>query len=287
MTDPTRRALRSAATHRLRAAGVATPEVDAALLLAHVLGLPRSRLDLGTAMPSDTAAAFEIAVARREQREPLQHIVGDTAFRHVVVRVGPGVFVPRPETELLIDAVLPTLSQQPRPIAVDLCSGSGALALAIRDEVPAATVYAVENAPAALDWLRRNTAGRAVEVVAGDVRSAEVLAQLRGTVDAVVSNPPYVPAATKVAPEVLADPADAVFAGPDGLAVLPEVLARAAELLRPGGVLAVEHDDAHADAVNELLEQAGTWTDIADHRDLAGRSRYAVAKRAGSGTTTG
>ncbi len=287
MTDPARRTVLAAATRRLHAAGLASADVDAMLLLAHVLGVPRSRLDLGGAMPRQAAAAFEAVLARREQREPLQYIVGVAAFRHVLVPVGPGVFIPRPETELLIDAVLPILSQHVHPVAIDLCSGSGALALAIRDEVPASTVYAVENAPAALDWLRRNSAGRGIEVVPADVSSAQLLPQLRGTVDAVVSNPPYVPSATQVAPEVRADPAAAVFAGPDGLTVLPQVLARAAELLRAGGMLAVEHDETQADAVTKLLEAAGTWTDIAGHRDLAGRPRYAVAKRAWFGTTSG
>ena len=274
-----RRTALAAGARRLREAGVPSPDVDAAQLLARVLAVPRTRLELGDAMPPSAAAAFDAAIRRRARREPLQHIVGDAPFRRVLVPVGPGVFVPRPETELLVDAVLPALARLPDPVVVDLCSGSGALALAIRDEVPGAAVYAVENDPAALGWLRRNTAGAGIEVVAGDVTDTGLLAGLRGDVDAVLSNPPYVPAATPVAPEVRADPASAVFAGADGLAVIPAVLARAAELLRAGGVLAIEHDETQPRAVTGLLARAGTWTEIADHPDLTGRSRYATAIR--------
>jgi release factor glutamine methyltransferase len=270
----------AAATARLAAAGIDSPRVDAELLLAHCLGVERSRLPLVDAVPATAATAFAGLLARRERREPLQHLVGTAPFRHVRPAVGPGVFVPRPETELLVDAVLPVLTAAPAPVAVDLCAGSGALALAIGDEVPGVTVYAVERAGAALGWLRRNAEGSAVRVVAGDVTDAALLAGLRGTVDAVVSNPPYVPAGVAVGPEVRADPADAVFAGPDGLALMPAVLARAAELLRPGGVLAVEHDDSHAQALPDLLLADGRWRDVRDRLDLAGRPRFTVATRA-------
>ena len=274
-----RRAALAAAVARLRDAGVPSPDTDAALLLAHVLGVARTGLALGEAITPAAARAFDAAVARRAAREPLQHIVGDAAFRHIVVPVGPGVFVPRPETELLVDAVRPALAARSGPVVVDLCSGTGALALAVRDEVPGATVYAVEREPDALRWLRRNTAGSGVEVVAGDVTDPDLLAGRRGAVDAVLSNPPYVPAGTPVDPEVRADPAAAVFAGTDGLAVIPAVLARAAELLRPGGVLAIEHDETHAEVVPALLADAGGWAGIAGHRDLTGRPRYATATR--------
>jgi release factor glutamine methyltransferase len=186
------------------------------------------------------------------------------------------VFIPRPETELLVDAVLPALT--PAATVVDLCAGSGALALSIAHEVPGARVYAVECSPAALPWLLRNAAATSVTVVAGDVSDPSLLGELAGQVDAVVSNPPYVPAGTPVEPEVRADPADAVFAGADGLAVIPAVIARAAALLRPGGVFAIEHDETHAEAVPALL--ADGWRDVADHRDLAGRPRYTTAVRA-------
>jgi release factor glutamine methyltransferase len=267
-----RRALDDA-TRRLGAAGVASPRVDAELLLAHCLGVERSRLStVDAAVPPE----FAHAVQRRAEREPLQYIVGHAAFRYIDVAVGPGVFVPRTETELLVDAVLPALT--PAATVVDLCAGSGALAVAIAHEVPGVRVYAVERSSAALPWLRRNAAGTTVIVIAGDVTDRSLLRDLSGRVDAVVSNPPYVPAGTPVAAEVRADPAEAVFAGTDGLAVIPAVIGRAAALLRPGGALALEHDETHAEAVPVLLRDG--WRDVADHRDLAGRPRYTTARRA-------
>jgi len=274
------RALLDDATRRLSAAGVGSPRVDAELLLAHCLGVERSRLAVTDDVDPVTAQAFADAVDRRADREPLQHILGRAAFRYLDLAVGPGAFVPRPETELLVDAIRPGhgLGLGEAPIVVDLCAGTGALALAIAQEVPAARVYAVERSDAALAWLRRNTAGTKVTVVPGDVADDGLLPDLRGRVDAVVSNPPYVPAGTPVEPEVRADPDEAVFAGDDGLSVIPNVIARAQALLRPGGVLAVEHDDTHGEAVPALLGDG--WRDVADHRDLAGRPRYATAVRA-------
>jgi release factor glutamine methyltransferase len=269
--------LLAAATERLAAAGVETPRVDAELLLGHVLGISRTGLVTAGAPDPRQVAEFAAAVGRRATREPLQHIVGTAPFRHIEVAVGPGVFVPRPETELLVDAVLPVLRATARPLAVDLCAGSGALALAIAAEVPTARVLAVERPGAGSDWLARNAAGTTVEPVIADIGDADLLAELRGRVDAVVANPPYVPAGLPVADEVRHDPGGAVFAGADGLALLPTVIARAAQLLRPGGVLAVEHADTHATAVPRLLAEAGRFADIRDHLDLAGRPRYAVA----------
>jgi release factor glutamine methyltransferase len=274
------RALLAQATDRLAAAGVPSPRVDAELLLAHVLGRSRSALVVIDDVDADTDSRFQSLVGRRAAREPLQHLTGTAPFRHLLLRVGPGVFVPRPETELLIDAVLPHLLGRPHALAVDLCSGSGALALAIADEAAGTRVVAVEQPGPALAWLAGNAAGTGVEVVAADVTKPGLLAQLRGQVDVVVSNPPYVPSATVVDAEVRADPGDAVFAGPDGLALMPAVLARAGELLRPGGVLALEHDDSHGPTVPALLSADGRWRAIEGHRDLAGRPRYATAVRA-------
>jgi release factor glutamine methyltransferase len=270
--------LLAAAAARLAAAGIGSPRVDAELLLAHALGVPRSQLLFAAAPPPDVAARYETAVGRRAAREPLQHITGAAPFRHLEIAVGPGVFVPRPETELLVDAVLPVLGR-PAEVAVDLCSGSGALALAIADESSVPRVLAVERPGPAFAWLRRNVAGTRVEAEEGDVRDRTLLDDLRGTVSAVVCNPPYVPAATDVAAEVRFDPDVAVFAGPDGLAIMPAVIARSAELLRRGGVLALEHDDTQGAAVPALLAADGRWTDIADHHDLTGRPRYATATR--------
>lgn len=225
------------------------------------------------------AVALDRLLTRRAAREPLQHLVGRAPFRHIEVAVGPGVFVPRPETELLVDAVLPHLHAVAEPVAVDLCAGSGALALALADEVPGARIIAVELPGESAAWLTRNTAAGRVEVVLGDVADADVAPELAGRVDAVVCNPPYVPSNAQVAAEVRHDPQVAVFAGPTGLEVIPYAVARAAEMLRPGGVLALEHDDTQGRAVPELLVADGRWDDIADHRDLTGRPRYATAVR--------
>lgn len=273
------RALIDHATQRLRAAGIDSPRVDAELLLCDVLGVDRGRLvtRLNDRLADNALRAYEAMVDRRAAREPVQYILGTAPFRHVTLAVGPGVFVPRPETELLVDAVLPHLRALREPVVVDLCAGSGALALAVADEVPSATVYAVEHSAQALVWLRRNAEGTSVNVVNGDVRDERLLGELGGRVDAVVSNPPYVPEAVDVSPEVRADPAEAVFGGDDGLDVVPSVIARAAQLLKRGGVLAIEHDDSHGDTVPRQLLDNGHWQDVDDHHDLSGRPRFATA----------
>jgi release factor glutamine methyltransferase len=280
----------TAAARRLAAAGVASPRVDAELLAAHVLGVPRARLVLAGDMSPAQRERYDELVALRESRVPLHHLTGVAGFRWLELAVGPGVLVPRPETELLVEPVLAALRDRGThaPVVVDLGSGSGALALALAQELPAARVYAVEDDPGALEWLRRNAAARAaagdrpIEVVAGDATDAAVLAELDGTVDAVVCNPPYVPEGTKVEPEVAEhEPARALFAGPDGLAVIRALVPRMAALLRPGGVLVLEHDDSHGRSVPELLRRDGRLTAVADHRDLAGRPRFATATRGG------
>ncbi len=277
------RALLFDATERLRAAGVESPRVDAELLLAALLDRPRGALLALDSVPGPVAEQFAAHVARRTAREPLQHITGVAPFRHVLLAVGPGVFVPRPETELLVDAVLPHLRSLDAPVVADLCAGSGALGLSIATELPGSQVLAVEASEAALAWLRRNAAGTGVEVVAGDVRDPELLRPWFGGVDAVVCNPPYVPRAGDVAPEVRADPQEAVFAGADGLELMSTVTSLAAALLRPGGVLALEHDDTHVASVPALLIGDGRWTDVVDHDDLTGRPRYVTSRRASTG----
>jgi release factor glutamine methyltransferase len=268
------------ATATLTAAGIGSPRVDAELLLAHVLGVERSALPLRT-LDEPAARRFDALVRRRAQREPLQYLTGEAPFRYDLLAVGPGVFIPRPETELLVDAVLPALRRIAAPVVVDLCSGSGALAVAIAHEVSGAQVIAVERSPAALEWLRRNAAGAAIEIIDGDVTDPGLLADRAGTADVVVSNPPYVPSTVTVQPEVAADPAEAVFAGPDGLAIIPSVVEQAARLLRPGGMLAFEHDETQHDAVMTLLAPE-RWIEPGDHRDLTGRWRYATAVRRSS-----
>jgi len=271
--------LLTVAVETLSSAGVPAARADAEQLLAAALGVPRTRLAAVETVDADTAVRFAELVTRRSAREPLQHLVGTVAFRYIEVDVGPGVFVPRPETELLVDAVLPVLQASPHPIAVDLCAGSGALALAVADEVPSATVYAVERSPSALHWLRRNCAGSKVRVISADVGDASLLPELTGRVDAVLANPPYVGTGEDVDPEVRHDPADALFAGPDGLAVLPAVVSTARRLLRSGGVSAVEHGDQQGTAITALLSGDDGWRQVVDHRDLADRPRYVTALR--------
>jgi release factor glutamine methyltransferase len=275
------------AVKELSAAGVASPRVDAELLAAHVLGVARGRLLLIASMLLDERDRFEELLARRVAREPLQHLLGTAAFRYLELAVGPGVFVPRPETELLAGwGIEAARSVGGIPVVVDLCSGSGAIALAVANEVRGARVTAVERSDAALTWLRRNAADRAavgdppIDVVRGDVTDPALLAAMAGTVDVLLCNPPYVPSATAVPAEVLThDPAEAVFGGPDGLAVIGPVVALAATLLRPGGVVGIEHDDVHGAVVPELLRADGRFTDVTGHDDLTGRPRYATARR--------
>lgn len=266
------------AARTLAGAGIASPRADAALLLAHVLGVPRGRLLVAGDLTAEQGARLADLVAARARRVPVQHLTGTAGFRHLDLAVGPGVFIPRPETEALVGWALSAAG--PRPTVVDLCSGSGAIALAVADELPGAAVYAVERSPAALAWLRRNASGTRVRIVEGDVTDPGVLAELDGRVDLVLCNPPYVPDAAPVPPEVADhDPAEAVFGGPDGLAVIRGVVARAGALLRPGGALAIEHDDGQGRAVPRLLRADGRFADVADHPDLAGRPRFATARR--------
>ena len=281
------RAVRDATVTRLAAAGVPDPEVDAELLLGHVLGLSRggvqARLVVGGGLDEADAAALESLVARRERREPLQHLTGRAAFRSLELAVGPGVFVPRPETEqvaqLAIDALRATA--EPEPIAVDLGTGTGAIALAMATEVPHARVWAVENSPEAFPWTRRNVdevGAENLELVFGDLATA--LPELDGRVAVVISNPPYVPAGEiPVDPEVhLHEPVAALYGGPDGLDVVRVLSRRASELLHPGGVLVIEHAETQSAQIASILAGDG-WRAIAHHRDLTSRDRATTAVR--------
>ncbi|MGC3861871.1 peptide chain release factor N(5)-glutamine methyltransferase [Micromonospora chersina] len=278
------------AARALAAAGVEAPRAEAELLAAYVLEVPRGRLALADGLTPAQRDRLDTLVDRRVAREPLQHLTGVAGFRHLELAVGPGVFVPRPETELLAGWGIEQARRSPAPLVVDLCSGSGAIALAVAQELPSARVVAVERSPSALDWLRRNAAGRAaagdrpIEVVAADVTDPELLADLVGRVDVLLCNPPYVPRSVVVSPEVAGhDPDEAVFGGADGLDVIRPVVGRAAALLRPGGVLGVEHDDTHATAVPALLAADRRYERVEEHRDLVGRPRYATASRRADG----
>jgi release factor glutamine methyltransferase len=266
------------ATSDLAAAGVDAPRADAEWIAAHVIGIPRGRLMLIDTIRVAERDRLAELVTQRARRIPLQHLVGTAPFRHRELMVGEGVFVPRPETELLAGWGIAHVA--PGATVVDLCSGSGAIALSVADESKAGTVIAVERSPAALVWLRRNASGSPVRVVEGDATDPSVLSDWHGRVDVVLCNPPYVPDGTAVPPEVADhDPADAVFGGTDGLAVIRPVIALAAALLRPGGLVGIEHDDVHADAVPALLRGDGRFVAVTEHDDLAGRPRFATARR--------
>jgi len=278
------------ATARLAEAGVDSPRTDAELIAAHVHNVKRS--ELHTVPDSEFDARFWVDIGRRENREPLQHITGQAYFRYLELDVGPGVFVPRPETEVMTGWAINRLRDMnvAEPVAVDLGTGSGAIALSIAQEVPRATVHAVEGDPLARGWAERNitryvdgyTAGR-VLLHAGDFVSAgeeglRELANLAGTVDLVVSNPPYIPVGSSVAPEVAEyDPPAALWSGADGLNAIRAVERVARWLLRPGGLVAVEHADVQGAAVFWIFAEEKGWRDTANHKDLSRRDRFVTA----------
>lgn len=272
------------AERRLAEAGVPSPRADAEILAAHVLGLRRGELVARAARGDGAPPGLEDLVRLRCARVPLQHLTGVAAFRGVQLRVGPGVFVPRPETEVLAGLAVTearALAEAAHPpVVVDLCTGSGAIALAVATEVPEGLVHAVELDPGAHAWAALNLAGSGVDLRLGD--AAVAFGDLDGAVDVVVANPPYIPAgAVPVDPEVREhDPELALYGGgPDGLAACRAVLATAARLLRPGALVAVEHADVQQDQLLQLLG-ARTWTQARGHLDLAGRPRCVTARRA-------
>jgi len=269
------------AERALATAGVASARHDAEALAAHVAGVERGRLLLAPSLDVPAAAVYGGLVARRVAREPLQHVLGTAVLGPVDVAVGPGVFVPRPETELLVEWGSAAIRDVREPLVVDLCTGSAAIALAVASARPDARVHAVDIDPAALSWARRNVDRHraAVTLHGADVREPGLLAALAGSVDLVLCNPPYVPDGTPVPAEVRRDPPAAVFGGADGLDVIRAVVVASARLLRPGGWVGVEHDDTHGDAVPALLRTA--LTDVNAHRDLSGRPRFATARRGG------
>jgi release factor glutamine methyltransferase len=290
------RALLREAGARLAAAGVTSADNDATALLAHCAGEPRGRLLLRESVPTDVAERFRELVARREAREPLQHLTGTAGFRYLELAVGPGVFVPRPETELLagwaVEQAGAVASAGHRaPVVVDLCTGSGAVALSVATEVPGSDVHAVELDEQAVSWAARNLAGSGVDLRSGDMESS--FFDLDGTVDVVVSNPPYIPleAYESVTPEVRDhDPSLALWSGEDGLDAIRVVEQVAARLLVPGGVVGVEHAEVQAQAAPAVFAATGRWVDVRDHEDLAGRARFVTARlaaRPGAGPAPG
>lgn len=281
-------ALRSA-TDTLTEAGVPSARHDAESLAAHVLGLSRSAVSTAALRGDDLELddRFDDLVDERARRVPLQHLVGTAPFRDLVLDVGPGVFIPRPETESVVEPVVAqarSLVEQGRtPLVVDLCTGSGAIALAVATEVPGADVRAVEVSVEAHAWARRNADRLApgLDLRLGDAATA--FDDLDGTVDVVVTNPPYVPPdAAPVDPEVRDhDPAVALYGGgPDGLLVPRQVVVAAARLLRTGGLLVVEHADVQQGALLRAVTASGDWREAQGHLDLTGRARFVTARRA-------
>ncbi|MDT7544252.1 MAG: release factor glutamine methyltransferase [Actinomycetota bacterium] len=282
------------ATQTLAEAGVASPEHDARALAVHVLGLAKpSDLMLAEAFDDEQNAAYDELVARRAKRVPLQHLTGSVGFRYIELEVGPGVFVPRPETESVVQWAVDAIAREgwDSPLLVDLCTGSGTIAFALANEVPGATVHAVERDPDALAWTRRNAANRVkagdpeVHLHLGSVEAA--LPDMDGRFDLVASNPPYV--ATTEAhipdPEVVDhDPEIALFAGEDGLDVIRLVEQAARRLLKPGGLIVVEHSDRQGSTAPAVFAKAGGWREVTDHRDLAGRDRFVTARWQPEGT---
>ncbi len=270
-----------------------SPRADAELIAAHVHDVKRG--ELHTVPDAAFDATFWADIARRENREPLQHITGIAYFRYLELDVGPGVFVPRPETEVMTGWAIDRLREMDvaEPVAVDLGTGSGAIALSIAQEVPRARVHAVEGDPLARSWAERNitryvdsyTAGR-VLLHAGDFTRGldggadglASLAGLAGTVDLVVSNPPYIPLGSHVPPEVGEyDPPAALWSGADGLDAIRAVERVARWLLRPGGLVAVEHGGQQGAAVFWIFSEEAGWRDTRNHKDLAGRDRFVTA----------
>jgi release factor glutamine methyltransferase len=279
--------LRSA-TQTLAAAGVPTPDVDAELLAAHVFGVPRGALAAaalrGDAAPADALAHFDELIRRRAAREPLQHLTGVAPFRHLELRVGPGVFVPRPETEMVaqlaIDALRSTAAAE--PVAVDLGTGSGAIALSLATEVPHARVHAAENSVDAFIWAKENFAAVAPpNARLAFIDLADAFPELDGTVSVLVSNPPYVPDdAIPRDPEVrMWDPPAALYGGADGLDVVRVLSVVGRRLLHPGGTMIIEHGEWQGQPIRDLLTADG-WRAAATHRDLTQRDRATTALRA-------
>ena len=273
------------ASEKLSTAGVPSPQADATWLLCHILDTDRSdlltRITFDQDLSSEQLEAFLVALARREKREPLQHITGKAAFRSLELSVGPGVFIPRPETEQVVQYAIDYLRQLPRPgVAIDLGTGSGAIAIAMAVEVPQTKVYAVELSQSAFDYATKNIEANlaAVELRLGAMQ--EVVSDLVGGVDVVISNPPYIPdSAIPIDPEVRNfDPELALYGGEDGLDVIRDISGIAAALLRAGGLLVLEHAETQSDAIRELLLNDG-WLSVSAFQDATMRYRTITAIR--------
>jgi release factor glutamine methyltransferase len=278
------------AASQLREVGVASAEQDARQLLAYAAGVELARLPLLDAVDDAQAAHFQTLINKRARRVPLQHLIGRAHFRYLEVEVGPGVFVPRPETEVMtgwaIEQLRPMVYAVARgesrrlPLVVELGTGSGAVAKSIATELTGTRVHAVEVSEEAAAYAARNLADTTVELHVQDMIGA--LPELDGTVDLVIANPPYIPleAFESVVPEVRDhDPPIALFAGQDGLDAIKVVVAEAARLLRPAGLLCIEHADLQGESAPQILVQHRGFVGVRDHLDLNGRPRFVTAVR--------
>lgn len=277
----------SRATDSLARAGVPSPRVDAELLLGHILQLSRGAIQaqalLGAALGAEQAGVFEGFLKRRVAREPLQHITGKAPFRSLELSVGPGVFVPRPETEQVVQFAIDALRAVPseQPLGVDLGTGSGAIALAMATEVPHSKIWGIEVSPAAFVWTSRNFHDSGADnatAILGDL--ADALPEFNGQLDVVISNPPYIPsdAIPRDLEVRLHDPEIALYGGVDGLDIVRQVSATALRLLHAGGLLVMEHGELQAADIATLLSADG-WSAVSSHRDLVGRDRSTTAIR--------
>lgn len=289
------------ARRRFKAAGVASPMYDAKTIAADLLG---ASSHLGVQfmapheIPVDFFPRFEEAVSRREAREPLQHILGSAPFGIHDLKVGPGVFIPRPETEVLAEWAVATLDsyitdtdeeefaefEQRGMIVVDFGTGSGALAIYIAERTDADEVIGVELSRQAVAVAQENAAEYSnVRVISGDMTDPDLLERYSGKVTMVVANPPYVPYEPEESgvldPEIYRDPEEAVFSGEDGMDAIRGLIPVAARLLAPGGFLGIEHDDTTAAATRELVEQSGEFENIENLKDLTGRERFVTASK--------
>lgn len=280
MTTRLRRAIDSAATV-LAEAGIGSARWEAEELAAYLTGSDRGRLSLLDAPGEEFFGRYRAIVTERARRIPLQHLTGTAAFGPVTLHVGPGVFIPRPETEAMLEwAMAQQLPAQ--PVIVDVCTGSGALAVALSQHWPKARLLGIDDSEAALGYARQNSAGTAVELVCADVTTPDVLADLDGHVDLVVANPPYVPDGAELEPEVSQyDPRHAIFGGPDGMAVIRAIVGLAGRWLRPGGFLGVEHDDSTSHQTIETISGTKLFDDVVARTDLSGRPRFVTARRKG------
>lgn len=264
---------------RLTRSGSPSPGPEARIIVAHVLGVEVPRLIAVDDVTAEQQRCIDELAERRMAGEPLQHLTGVAYFRHEELLVGPGVFIPRPETEVMVGWALQRLAERDTRRVVELCAGSGAISAALATELGGLELYAVELDPEAFAFLERNLEGRGVDLVRGDMATA--LPELDGTVDLVIVNPPYVPERLRPflpSDVVEHDPVLALFSGEDGLDAIKVVATVAMRLLAPGGILATEHDDSHQPGVVEILRAAGLDR-VEPHADLTGRPRFVTAVR--------